>query len=66
VKASEGDGDGEPQDMMTTTVCIEFIEETEDMLMSSNNTSATEKPTGFKGTQPMVNTLTSPEGACVC
>ncbi len=28
MKASEGDGDGEPQDMMTT-VCIEFIEEAE-------------------------------------
>ncbi len=65
MKASEGDGDGEPQDMMTT-VCIEFIEEAEDMLMSSNNTSATEKPTEFKGTQPIANTLTSPEGACVC
>ncbi len=65
VKASEWDGDGEPQ-AMTTTVCFEFRQETEDMLMSSNNTSATEKPVGFKGTQPNANTLMSPESACVC
>ncbi|XP_016359901.1 probable ATP-dependent RNA helicase DDX58 [Sinocyclocheilus anshuiensis] len=47
-KASEMDG--EPEAMMTT-VCIEFREEpeTEDMLMSSNNTSVTEKPGGFTG-----------------
>ncbi|KAF4096228.1 probable ATP-dependent RNA helicase DDX58 [Onychostoma macrolepis] len=46
VKASEWDA--EPEAMMTT-VCFEFREETEDMLMSSNNTSASEKPAGFKG-----------------
>ncbi len=63
MKASELDE--EPEAMMTT-VCIEFREETEDMLMSSNDTSASEKPAGFKGTQPNANTLTSPESACVC
>lgn len=53
---------------MMTTVCFEFREEaeTEDMLMSSNNsTSVAEEPGGFTGTQPNINTITSPESACV-
>uniref|UniRef100_A0A9J8B4C1 RNA helicase n=1 Tax=Cyprinus carpio carpio TaxID=630221 RepID=A0A9J8B4C1_CYPCA len=40
--------------------------ETEDMLMSSNNsTSVAEEPGSFTGTQPNINTITSPESACV-
>ncbi|XP_059397279.1 probable ATP-dependent RNA helicase DDX58 [Carassius carassius] len=48
VKASEWDG--EPEDVMTT-VCFEFREEaeTEDVLMSLNNITVTEKPGGFTG-----------------
>uniref|UniRef100_A0A673GRY7 RNA helicase n=1 Tax=Sinocyclocheilus rhinocerous TaxID=307959 RepID=A0A673GRY7_9TELE len=47
-KASEWDG--EPEAMMTT-VSFEYREEpeTEDMLMSSNNTSVIEEPGGFTG-----------------
>ncbi|RXN08417.1 putative ATP-dependent RNA helicase DDX58 [Labeo rohita] len=50
-KAEKASGwDGEPEAMMTT-VCFAFREEaeTEDMLMSSNDTAVTEKPGGFRG-----------------
>lgn len=66
-KASEWDA--EPEAMMTT-VCFEFREEaeTEDMLMSSNNsTSVAEEPGGFtgkperSGERKLVNALQSAE-----
>ncbi|XP_052450085.1 antiviral innate immune response receptor RIG-I [Carassius gibelio] len=46
VKVNECD---EEPEAMVTTVSFEYREEIEDMLMSSNNTSTSEKPTGFKG-----------------
>uniref|UniRef100_A0A8C1XKY8 Activating signal cointegrator 1 complex subunit 3 n=1 Tax=Cyprinus carpio TaxID=7962 RepID=A0A8C1XKY8_CYPCA len=47
-------------------LCFREEAETEDMLMSSNNnTSVAEEPGGFTGTQPNINTITSPESACV-
>ncbi|XP_026056073.1 probable ATP-dependent RNA helicase DDX58 isoform X1 [Carassius auratus] len=49
VKAVEVNECDEEPEAMVTTVSFEYREEIEDMLMSSNNTSASEKPTGFKG-----------------
>ncbi|XP_059384553.1 antiviral innate immune response receptor RIG-I-like isoform X2 [Carassius carassius] len=49
VKALKVNECDEEPEAMITTVSFEYREETEDMLMRGNNTSASEKPTGFKG-----------------